>query len=176
MDELVSVVITTKNEEKNIKNILKSIEIQSYKNIEVIIVDNCSSDTTIKRAEEFPVKILRHTLAVQVRPLFAALFSFTFCKTYSAATHLERFLIASFAACCDARLAGLPKNIRVINLGRAPLPTASARAARPASPIWLAPSQSSVSFAIAPLPVAVANDCIPALPILLPRRRSSVSD
>jgi glycosyltransferase involved in cell wall biosynthesis len=56
MDELVSVVITTKNEEKNIKNILKSIEIQSYKNIEIILVDNYSSDKTKEIANNFNVK------------------------------------------------------------------------------------------------------------------------
>lgn len=43
---LVSVVITTKNEEKNIGNCLKSIVKQTYKNIEIIVVDNYSIDKT----------------------------------------------------------------------------------------------------------------------------------
>lgn len=43
---LVSVTITTKNEEKNIENCIKSILEQSYKNIEIIVVDNNSSDKT----------------------------------------------------------------------------------------------------------------------------------
>jgi len=43
---LVSVVITTKNEEKNIENCIKSIIAQTYKNIEIIVVDNNSSDRT----------------------------------------------------------------------------------------------------------------------------------
>lgn len=42
----VSIVITTKNEEKNIDNCLKSILNQSYKNIEIIVVDNYSTNKT----------------------------------------------------------------------------------------------------------------------------------
>ena len=43
---LVSVVVTTKNEELNITNCLKSIRLQTYSNIEVIVVDNGSTDNT----------------------------------------------------------------------------------------------------------------------------------
>ena len=45
---LVSVIITTKNEEKNIGNCLKSIKAQSYPQdkIEIIVVDNNSTDKT----------------------------------------------------------------------------------------------------------------------------------
>lgn len=46
MPPLVSVIITTKNEEKNIENCLKSIQNQTYKNIEIIVVDNHSIDKT----------------------------------------------------------------------------------------------------------------------------------
>lgn len=44
--ELVSVVITTKNEEFNIENCLKGLVSQTYKNIEIIVVDNKSDDKT----------------------------------------------------------------------------------------------------------------------------------
>lgn len=54
---LVSVVLTTKNEEKNIYRCLKSIQSQTYKNIEIIVVDNYSEDQTIKIAKEFTSKI-----------------------------------------------------------------------------------------------------------------------
>ncbi|RKZ38887.1 MAG: hypothetical protein DRQ49_13050 [Gammaproteobacteria bacterium] len=37
---LVSIIITTKNEAKNIENCLLSIQEQSYSNIETIVVDN----------------------------------------------------------------------------------------------------------------------------------------
>lgn len=52
---LISVIITTKNEEKNIKNCLNSIKDQSYpfENIEIIVVDNNSTDKTKEKVEEF---------------------------------------------------------------------------------------------------------------------------
>lgn len=37
---LVSVIVTTKNEEKNIGSFLKSVQAQSYKNIEIVVVDH----------------------------------------------------------------------------------------------------------------------------------------
>ena len=46
MDDLVSVTITTKNEKSNIETCLRSVMAQTYKNIEVIVVDNGSSDGT----------------------------------------------------------------------------------------------------------------------------------
>jgi len=54
-DLLVSVVITTKNEEANIKNCLQSIREQSYPEslIEIIVVDNFSTDNTKKIAFEY---------------------------------------------------------------------------------------------------------------------------
>lgn len=54
---LVSVIITTKNEERNITNCLKSIHDQSYKNIEIIVVDNNSSDNTVELAKKFTADI-----------------------------------------------------------------------------------------------------------------------
>jgi glycosyltransferase involved in cell wall biosynthesis len=50
---LVSIVVTTKNEEKNIGLCLKSITCQSYDNIEIIVVDNQSSDKTKEIAAKF---------------------------------------------------------------------------------------------------------------------------
>ena len=50
---LVSVVVTTKNEEHNIANCLKSIRLQTYSNIEVIVVDNGSTDNTKTLASGF---------------------------------------------------------------------------------------------------------------------------
>ena len=43
---LVSIITTTKNEEKNIENCLRSMLTQTYQNIEIIVVDNFSSDRT----------------------------------------------------------------------------------------------------------------------------------
>ncbi|MFH0876438.1 MAG: glycosyltransferase [archaeon] len=42
----VSVIVTTKNEERNIARCLVSVKNQSYPNIEIIVVDNNSSDKT----------------------------------------------------------------------------------------------------------------------------------
>ena len=43
---LVSIIVTTKNEENNIVHCLKSIRSQNYPRIEVIVVDNASADNT----------------------------------------------------------------------------------------------------------------------------------
>lgn len=57
INPLVSIIITTKNEGKVINRLLKSIYIQNYKNIEVILIDNGSSDSTLKIAKKYPLKI-----------------------------------------------------------------------------------------------------------------------
>ncbi|MCK4781671.1 glycosyltransferase [Candidatus Parcubacteria bacterium] len=56
---LVSVVITTKNEEKNIENCLKSILQQNYlyDKIEIIVVDNDSGDKTKEIAKRHTDKV-----------------------------------------------------------------------------------------------------------------------
>jgi len=53
---LVSVIVTTKNEEEVIGRLLKSIQKQTYKNIEIILVDNNSTDRTLIIANKFGVK------------------------------------------------------------------------------------------------------------------------
>ena len=45
-DPVVSVVITTRNEERNIVRCLQSIILQTWKDIEIIVVDNSSTDRT----------------------------------------------------------------------------------------------------------------------------------
>jgi glycosyltransferase involved in cell wall biosynthesis len=45
---LVSVVVTTRNEEKNIGKCLHSIRAQSWTAIEAIVVDNHSTDATLE--------------------------------------------------------------------------------------------------------------------------------
>ena len=56
-DPVVSVVITTKNEEKNIEHCLRSIKGQTFTNIEVIVVDNFSEDETVEIAKKYTTKI-----------------------------------------------------------------------------------------------------------------------
>lgn len=52
-----SIIIRTKNEERWIAACLSKVFAQTCKNFEVIVVDNCSTDRTLIRAKEFPVKI-----------------------------------------------------------------------------------------------------------------------
>jgi len=54
---LVSIVINTKNEEKNIQNCLDSIKSQDYKEIEIIVVDNNSADKTKEISKKYTKKI-----------------------------------------------------------------------------------------------------------------------
>ena len=59
MKKLCSIIIRTKNEERWISACLSSVYEQSYSNIEVIIVDNDSTDRTLDNVRNFPVtKIL----------------------------------------------------------------------------------------------------------------------
>jgi glycosyltransferase involved in cell wall biosynthesis len=51
----VSVIITTKNEEKNIFNCINSIKEQDYPFIEIIVVDNYSTDKTKEIAQKLKV-------------------------------------------------------------------------------------------------------------------------
>lgn len=55
---LVSIIIRTKNEENWIASCLNSVVNQSYKNFEIILVDNGSKDKTVEIAKKFNVKIL----------------------------------------------------------------------------------------------------------------------
>ncbi len=54
---LASVIITTKNEEEVIEKLINSIKHQTFKKVEVILVDNNSEDKTVEIAENLGVKI-----------------------------------------------------------------------------------------------------------------------
>ena len=53
---LVSIIIRTKNEERWISSCLDAVFSQNYKSFEVIIVDNESTDKTIEKVRQYPVK------------------------------------------------------------------------------------------------------------------------
>jgi glycosyltransferase involved in cell wall biosynthesis len=55
---LISIVIPAYNEEKIIENTLKSIEEQSYKNYELIVVNNDSEDKTEEIAKKYTTKVI----------------------------------------------------------------------------------------------------------------------
>ena len=56
---LVSVIIPTRNEEKNIEECINSIKSQTYKKIEIIVVDGNSIDNTRKIAKSLKARVLK---------------------------------------------------------------------------------------------------------------------
>jgi len=58
MSDLISIIIRTRNEEHWIGLCLKKIKIQTFKNYEVIIVDNKSNDSTIEKAKSIMPKLI----------------------------------------------------------------------------------------------------------------------
>jgi len=51
--ELVSIIIPTKNERENIVKLLDSIRLQTYRPLEVIVVDGCSTDGTPELVKDY---------------------------------------------------------------------------------------------------------------------------
>jgi len=64
---LVSVIIATRNEEKNIERLIQSVRAQTYSNIEVIVIDNDSSDQTCLIADRLGVRTERFPLSSRDR-------------------------------------------------------------------------------------------------------------
>lgn len=60
MKDLISIIISTKNEERCIERCLQSISEQTYKKIETILVDNFSTDRTIQIAKKYTKKVFLH--------------------------------------------------------------------------------------------------------------------
>ena len=56
-NSLVSVIITTKNSSAFIENCVRSIKNQTYKNIEIIVVDNFSEDDTYQKASDLNCQV-----------------------------------------------------------------------------------------------------------------------
>ena len=54
----VSIIIRTKNEERWISSCLESVFNQNYDDFEVILVDNCSDDATVAKAQRYSVKLV----------------------------------------------------------------------------------------------------------------------
>ncbi|MBL8014197.1 MAG: glycosyltransferase family 2 protein, partial [Candidatus Omnitrophica bacterium] len=57
--KLISIVIRTKNEERWITPCLQAVFSQDHKDVEVIVVDNHSTDKTVEKAKRFPVKVVQ---------------------------------------------------------------------------------------------------------------------
>jgi glycosyltransferase involved in cell wall biosynthesis len=59
LNQLISIVIPTRNEEKRLLRLLRSIKKQNYKNYEILIADYKSSDKTLEIARKYGCKIIR---------------------------------------------------------------------------------------------------------------------
>ena len=57
-----SIIIPVYNQEKYIKRVITSIQNQSYKNIEIIFVDDASKDNSVKEIKKYQIKDKRITL------------------------------------------------------------------------------------------------------------------
>lgn len=60
---VVSIIIPTKNEEKNIGRLLQSIKKQSYSKIETIVIDDGSSDNTVTVAKKYTKLVFKRNHA-----------------------------------------------------------------------------------------------------------------
>lgn len=63
-----SIIVRTKNEERWIGQCLSAIRKQTYKNIEIILIDNDSSDKTVEIASNFEVKHVNYSPAEGFKP------------------------------------------------------------------------------------------------------------
>lgn len=58
-DSLTSIIIPVFNEEEVLKDCLTSLQSQSYKNLEIILVDDGSTDNTLQIASRFKVEVFK---------------------------------------------------------------------------------------------------------------------
>ena len=56
MEDLISVIVNVYNDEKYLKDCILSIISQTYSNMEIIIVDDGSTDSTVNEAKKLEVK------------------------------------------------------------------------------------------------------------------------
>lgn len=76
---LVSIIIPTKNSAEFFENCLKSIKNQTYKNVEIIIVDNKSKDDTLNIAKKY-----KSTIYTFIPKVKAGAFDASYKRNYGA--------------------------------------------------------------------------------------------
>lgn len=57
-EDLISVVVPIFNGERHVKTCLENLLSQSYKNLEIIVIDDGSADDSAKLAKDYPVKVV----------------------------------------------------------------------------------------------------------------------
>ena len=57
MNDLVSIIVPVYNSEKDIKRCINSIIIQDYKNLEVLLINDGSTDNSLKIIREYEKNI-----------------------------------------------------------------------------------------------------------------------
>ena len=57
--KIISVIIPTYNEERDIQDCLQSLLVQDYPNFEIIVVDDGSTDATIEKIKKYDVKLFQ---------------------------------------------------------------------------------------------------------------------
>lgn len=55
----LSIIIPVFNAEKTISKLLNSIMSSTYKDYEIIVVDDASSDRTIEKLKDFPIELIK---------------------------------------------------------------------------------------------------------------------
>ena len=88
MSPQVSIIIRCFNEEKHIGRLLRGIQEQTLKNIEVIVVDSGSTDATVTIASRYPIKL------ISIRPED---FSFGYSLNKGCAAATGEFLVFASA-------------------------------------------------------------------------------
>lgn len=72
-DDLVSIILPTLNSESYLKNCLKSISNQSYKKLELIIIDGFSKDNTLRIVNSYSKKLNIKLIQIKTKNLASAL-------------------------------------------------------------------------------------------------------
>lgn len=107
---LVSIVITTKNESRNIVACLESVRRQTFRDHEIIVVDNASTDDTKDLARRYTDKVFDHGPERSAQRNFgAAQAAGTYILYLDADMILEPGVVAECAGICQAnvRIAGI---------------------------------------------------------------------
>jgi glycosyltransferase involved in cell wall biosynthesis len=107
MNPLVSINIATYNSEKTLKECLDSVKSQTYKNIEIIIMDSYSKDNTLTIARSFGAKIFFAPSLALARKVGADASCGEYVFLLDSDQILERNVIDECVKACEERYDGV---------------------------------------------------------------------